>query len=149
MGVILVLENEKTSAKEFLSQVELCDIHIGNKLDELQHLKDMVLKITSAWKDDVTSGGSGNQDKMGDAVSKIIDMENEINSAVDNYVDKKKEVSAMLERIQDPDQVSVLYKRYFQYMTWEQIACDMHMTYRNVCYIHGKALQVVEELLKG
>jgi cell fate (sporulation/competence/biofilm development) regulator YmcA (YheA/YmcA/DUF963 family) len=137
------------SAKEFLMQVELCDIHISNKLDERQRLKDMVLKITSTWKDDVTSGGSGNQDKMGDAVSKIVDLEMEINRAVDAYVDKKKEVNAVLERIKDPDQVSVLYKKYFQYMTWEQIACDMHMTYRNVCYIHGKALQVVEGLLKG
>lgn len=142
-------ENEKNPAKEFLAQVELCDIHITNKLDELQHLKDMVLKITSTWKPDVTSGGSGSQDKLGDAVSKIVDMEEEVNRAVDNYVDKKKEVNAVLDKIKDPDQVSVLYKRYFQYMTWEQIACDMHMTFRNVCYIHGKALQVVEGLLKG
>lgn len=140
---------EKNPAKEFLSQVELCDIHISNMLDELQQLKDMVLKITGTWKDDVISGGSGNQDKLGSAVSKIVDMEVEINSAVDNYVDKKKEVKAVLGKITDPDQVAVLYKRYFQYMTWEEIACEMHMTYRNVCYIHGKALQTVEGLLKG
>ena len=140
---------EKNPAKEFLSQVELCDIHISNMLDELQQLKDMVLKITGKWKDDVISGGSGNQDKLGSAVSKIVDMEAEINSAVDNYVDKKKEVKAVLGKITDPDQVAVLYKRYFQYMTWEEIACEMHMTYRNVCYIHGKALQTVEELLNG
>ena len=140
---------EKNPAKEFLSQVELCDINISNMLDELQQLKDMVLKITGTWKDDVISGGSGNQDKLGSAVSKIVDMEVEINSAVDNYVDKKKEVKAVLGKITDPDQVAVLYKRYFQYMTWEEIACEMHMTYRNVCYIHGKALQTVEGLLNG
>ena len=145
----MVTDTEKNPAKEFLMQVELCDIHIRNKLDELQHLKDMVLKITSTWKDDITSGGSGNQDKMGDAVSKIIDLEREVNRAVDNYVDKKKEVNAVLGKIKNPDQVAVLYKRYFQYMTWEQIACEMNYTYRNVCYIHGKALQVVEGLLDG
>ena len=138
---------EKNPAKEFLSQVELCDINISNMLDELQQLKDMVLKITGTWKDDVISGGSGNQDKLGSAVSKIVDMEVEINNAVDNYVDKKKEVKAVLGKITDPDQVAVLYKRYFQYMTWEEIACEMHMTYRNVCYVHGRALQTVEVLL--
>ena len=80
-------EKERNPAKEFLMQVELCDINISNKLDELSHLKSMVLKITSTWKQDIISGGSGNQDKLGDAVSKIIDMETEINSAVDKFVD--------------------------------------------------------------
>ena len=142
-------DKEKNLAKEFLLQVKLCDTHINNELEELHRLKDMVLKVTSTWKTDVTSNGSGNQDKLGEAIAKIVDMEEEINRAVDTYVDKKREVNAVLGKIQDPDQVAVLYKRYFQDKTWEQIACEMHMTFRNVCYIHGKALQVVEGILKG
>lgn len=133
---------------EYLKQVELCDRNITNKLEELSHLKSMVLKVTATWKQDVTSGGTGNQDKLGDAVSKIVDLENEINQEIDTYVDKLQEVSALIQKIQDPDQLAVLHKRYFLYHTWEQIAYDMSMTYRNVCYIHGKALQAVEELMK-
>lgn len=134
---------------EYLAQVELFDVQINNKLEELSHLKSMVLKVTSAWKQDVTSGGSGNQDKLGDAVAKIIDLEAEINKAIDDYIDKTREVSAVIQKVRDPDQLAVLHKRYFLYHTWEQIACEMNMTYRNVCYIHGKALLAVEGLLKG
>ena len=133
---------------EFLKQVELCDRNITNKLEELSHLKSMVLKVTATWKQDVTSGGMGNQDKLGDAISKIVDLETEINQEIDKFVDKAREVSAVIQKVQDADQLAVLHKRYFLYHTWEQIACDMNMTYRNVCYIHGKALQAVEELMK-
>ena len=145
--MVIPVEAEKNSAKEFLQQVRLCDTHIANKLDELAHLKGMVLKVTSSMKPDMVSG-SHSQDKLGDAVAKIIDLEDEINRAVDAFVDKKKEVSAVIDRITDPDQLAVLYKRYFNYEAWEQIACEMHMTYRNVCYIHGRALQTVEAMLK-
>lgn len=133
-------------AKEYLQQVKLCDVHVNNNLEELSKLKDMVYHITSTLRGDVVSG-SGSQDKLGDAVAKIVDLEAEINEAVDAYVDKKREVSKTIERIKDPDQVQVLHKRYFEYLTWEQIACEMHMTYRNVCYIHGRALQAMAELI--
>lgn len=133
-------------AKEYLEQVKLFDTHINNKLDELERLKSLVTKVTSTWKGDVVSGG-GNQDKLGDAVARIVDLQHEVNQAIDDYIDKQKEIGAVLDRIKDPDQLRVLYKRYFDGLTWEQIACDMHMTYRNVCYIHGRALQTVGKLL--
>ena len=136
-----------SSAKEFLQQVELCDAHINSQLEELAHLKDLATRITTILKQDVVCCG-GNQDKIGDTVSKIIDMQNEINKAVDNFVDKKREVSAVVEQITNPDYLMVLYKRYFYpYLSFEQIACDMGYTYRNVCYIHGKALQAVSDLI--
>jgi DNA-directed RNA polymerase specialized sigma subunit len=95
----------------------------------------------------VPAFGGGNQDKLGNIVAKIVDLENEINEAVDAYIDEQREISRMLEKLEDADQVAVLHKRYFEYMPWEQIACDMHMTYRNVCYIHGRALQEMERLV--
>lgn len=141
----MVIE-KSNSAKDFLKQVQLYDMHINEKLEEMEHLKALTLKITATWKQDTISG-SGNLDKLGDAVSKIVDLENEINKAIDIYIDKKKVVNAVIEQIQDPDQVAVLYKRYFQYESLEQIACELHCTYRNVCYIHGKALQAVSLLI--
>lgn len=135
-----------TDAKTYLRQVKLLDIHINNKLEELQRLKDLSFKITSSLKPDVV-GGSRNLDKIGDAVAKIVDMEAEINNAIDSYVDKKREITNIIEKVSDPDQLALLYKRYIHYETFEKIACELHMTYRNACYIHGKALQAVEHLL--
>lgn len=136
-----------TDVKRYLQQIRLYDSHINTKLEELQHLKEMVTKITPTLKDDVVSGG-GNQDKLSDAVVRIVDLEAEIDEDIDRYVNAKQEISGVLDGISDPDQLQVLYKRYVQYKTFEQIACDMNMTYRNVCYIHGKGLLAVREIME-
>lgn len=133
-------------AKAYLREIELLDAHINNKLNDLFTLRTMVTKITATISPVVVSG-SGNQDKLGDAIAKIVDLQNEINQQIDKFVDSKREVSAVLEKLQDPDHVKVLHKRYIEYKPWEQIACEMCCTYRNVCYIHGKALQAVDALL--
>jgi DNA-directed RNA polymerase specialized sigma subunit len=126
----------------------LLDAHINNKLNDLHTLRSLVTKITATISP-VPASGSGVQDKLGDAIAKIVDLQDEINRKLDNYVDLKREISAMLERLTEADYVKVLHKRYFEYKAWEQIACEMNCSYRNVCYIHGKALQAVEDLLKG
>lgn len=133
-------------AKAYLKQVRICNTRINNKIDELTTLKSIALKVTTSLSH-APAHGSGNQDKIGDIASKIVDLEAEINKTVDELVDKTREISAVIDQIQNTDQLSVLYKRYFQFETWEQIACEMHMSYRNVCYIHGRALQAVESLL--
>ncbi len=145
------MAEEQTSivdAKAYLKQVKLCDTRINNKLDDLSVLKSIALKVTPSLSH-APGHSSGGQDKVGDVIAKIIDLEADINRTVDELVDKKREISAVVDQIQNPDQLSVLYKHYFQFETLEQIACDMHMTYRNVCYIHGRALQKVAQILAG
>lgn len=135
-------------AKAYLQQIKLHDARIDRNIEELDNLRSMTTKITATWKDDVVSG-TGNQDKLGAAVAKIVDLQTEIDRDIDAYIDMKRSVWDLLNRIENPDQLQILYKRYFKYEHWEQIACEMNMTYRNVCYIHGRALQAVSELLKG
>ena len=124
-------------AKSFLQQVELCDKHINSKLEQVAQLRELATKITATWKQDVVSGG-GDQDKIGNAVAKIIDLEEEINTAVDEFVDKKRKVSCVIEQIGNADYIAVLYKRYFEYKTWERIACEMNFTYQWVCKLQDR-----------
>lgn len=142
-----MMSRKRNETQEYLRQVKKLDANINSKLEQVAHLKAMTLKITTTMKENVVSG-SGNQDKIGDAIAKIIDLENEINSDIDSYVDKKREVCSIIETVSNPDQMAVLQKRYLLYEPWEQIALEMHCTYRNVCYIHGRALQAVEKLRK-
>ena len=134
-------------AKEYLKQVQLYDAHIEGKLQDLEDLKAMATKVTTTLKLDAAFG-SGNQDRLGAVVAKIVDLQVEINQAVDDFVDLKREVNAILHKIKNPDQLQLLYKRYFEYKTWEHIACEMHMTWRNACYIHGDALKSVAAILE-
>lgn len=136
-----------TDAKTYLKRIKLYESIINDKIDEVAKLRSMILKMTPTLKDDVVTG-SGSQDRLGDAVAQIIDLENEINERIDYYVALKKGVSKTLEKLTSADQFNVLHKRYVQFKSWEQIACEMHMTYRNVCYIHGKGLHAVSVILE-
>ena len=143
-----VMYMDGIDAKSYLRQIKLYDTRINMKIDELAALKASLLKITPTLKDDVVSSG-GSQDKLGDAVAKMVDLRNEINADIDKFVDAKRSVGATIDKVSDPDQLQVLHRRYVLYESFEQIACEMCMTYRNVCYIHGKALQTVSDILKG
>lgn len=138
----------QVEAKAYLRRIELLDAHLSNKLSDLQQLKSMVTKITATLSP-IAVAGSGSKDQLGDAIAKIVDLEKEINRKVSRYVGMKREIGTVLEQVKDPDQVKVLYKRYFEYKTMEQIACEMNQTWRNVCRIHGKGLEEVQAILEG
>lgn len=136
-----------TDAKIYLKRIKLYDSIINEKIEEVDRLRSMLEKITPTLKSDVITGG-GNQDKLADAVAKIVDLEAEINERIDYYCAIKRAVTKTLEALTNSDQYQVLMKRYVQFKTWEQIACEMNMTYRNVLYIHGKGLQAVNSILE-
>lgn len=135
------------NAKEYLQKIRMYDTRIESKLLEVQALRAMITKITPTMKADVVTASSP-QDKLGDAVAKIVDLETETDKEIDAYVDLKREVSALLEKLENPFHYKVLHQRYFLYHTFEQIATDMHYSFRGVCYLHGRALQAFDELLQ-
>ena len=137
---------EKNSAQEYLRQVRIYDIQINSLLEEKAQMEALARKVTASWGSEHV-GGSGNQDKMGDTVAKILDLEKKIDLAVDKFVDKKAEVRGVIEKVTNPDQLELLLKIYIHYESLEKVACEMGYTYRNACYIHGRALQTVEAIL--
>lgn len=137
-----------TDAKRYLQQIRLYDSCINAKLEERSRLKAMVTKITPTIKQDAVSGG-GNQDKMAETVAKLIDLEAEIDRAVGRYVDARNAVVGTVDKVTDARLHKVLSKRYVEFKTWEQIACEMGKSYQWVCKLHGIALQAVEKILKN
>ena len=136
-----------SNAKEYLRQVALIDRKVDAKCDEIAQLRAMVLRITPTLKDDMVSGGSS-QDKLGNTMAKIIDLQAEINADIDSLVAAKRAVGHVLDRLDDDRQYDILHKRYIQYKSWEQIAAEMHYTYRWVCIMHGRALKSVDTILQ-
>lgn len=143
------MEAEKdNSAKRYLQQIRRLDTKINRDIEELHRLKAMVTKITPTLKPDVVSGGGGTQDKLSEAMAKIIDLEAEINREIDRLVDARAAVTATIDRVEDARLHTVLNMRYVQFKTWEQIACYMGRSYQWVCKLHGTALQVIEKIIK-
>lgn len=140
------------TAKEYLSQVRKIDIMINYKqrqLDELKHTADSVTANASSER--VQS--SGTQDRVGQIVARIVDLQNEINRDIDRLVDIKREIMSVVDQL-DPTSIELVTKRYFEFKTWEQIAKEMNYSKQWVCSIvrgkpglHIQALRKVQKII--
>lgn len=136
-----------SEAKEYLERIKMMDAIVDSKLEELAMLKSMVKRITPMMN--TTGGGAaGNQDKLGDTIAKIVDLQEEINRDVDMVVNLKKDANELLAKIKRPEYYQVLHKRYVLFKSFEQIAMEMKYSYRGICYVHGRALQAFGKVLE-
>lgn len=133
-------------AKEYLNSIKRADAIINEKLKELDQLRGMRYKITQTLKPVMVSGG-GSHGGFTDASDKIIDLEREIDKDIDRFVDLKREAGAKLAQLENPQHYQVLHRHYILFESFEKIAVDMGYTYRNICYIHGRALQCFKQVL--
>ena len=43
---------------------------------------------------------------------------------------------------------ALLILRYLNFQTWEMIACKMNYSYKQVCRLHGKALNLIKDVIE-
>ena len=134
-------------AKEYLLQVQRLDADIDYKLEEVAKLRALRLKITTTLREDVVFT-SGTKDRIGEITARIMEYETEIDKDIDALIDKKREIDAFIGQLKDVDQITVLRKLYIFREKWENIGREMYMSERNAQRIHGRALQVLNNLMK-
>jgi hypothetical protein len=64
------------------------------------------------------------------AITKIVDLQTEINSDIDRLVDLKQEIGATIKAVKDSELQTILEKRYLCFQSWEEIAAGMHYEMR-------------------
>ena len=133
------------TAKEYLGQAYRLDQRINSKLEQVLSLRDLTTKATATMSD-MPGGGSRNVYKMQDIIGKIIDLENEINADIDQLVDLKRDIVAIIKAVENPEYQTLLELRYLCFKTWEQIAVDMGYELRWLYRLHHRALDAVSEI---
>lgn len=134
-------------AIDYLERIGKMDAMIETKREELERLRTLAEKITASVGGERVQA-SGNQQKLEDCVIKIVQAQNEINASIDRFVNYKKEAMELIDHACDADCIRLLYKRYFSYMKWEEIAVDMNYTYQWISGgLHQRALSQVQKAL--
>ena len=133
--------------QEELSKILLDDAKIDSKLEELARLKALSTKVTSVMEGEAVSR-TRNADTMADTVAKIIEMQDEINRLIDSYADRKAYFSKIIDSLNNPMQIRVLYSHYYSGKSFQQIADELGYSRRNICYIHGDALRAMERIME-
>ena len=130
-------------AIDFLTQAYHIDVRIDSKLEQLESLNALATKATTTFGNEPVSG-SRDVHKREEIICKIVDLQNDINTDIDNLVDLKRELRETIESIPNVDYRTVLELRYLNFRKWEEIAVTMGYRLRNVHYLHDKAIEFLE-----
>lgn len=88
-------------------------------------------------------GGSGTGQRIENAMAKIVDAENIIQSEMEILMVALGEIRQLITLVDDPVLRLILHKRYLCYQKWEQIAADLSYTWVHTHRLHGKALNAI------
>lgn len=132
-------------AREYLRQLKTLDNIINAKLLEKERIRALGEKITPSLTERVQGGDMG--DKVADTVIKLVELDKQIQEDIDKMVDLKKEATENINRIQDSRCRIVLSMYYLSNLTFEEIAENVHYSYRWVRRIHKKGIKELREKL--
>ena len=117
---------------------------IDCKCDQIKGLRNRLTSISCPMGEKVQS--TKDPDKFTDPVSKIIELEQEINEDIDKLIDLKRVARKAIEQLDNEVEKIVLYKRYFENKTFEQISVEMNYSRRRINQVHCDALKKLERL---
>lgn len=127
------------TVKEYLSQAKFLDQRINSKIQQVAALNDLATKATSTLTG-MPRNPNHATSTMEEAITKIIDLQAEINQDIDTLVDLKRDLSATIKAVGNTEYQTVLEKRYLCFLAWEQIAVDMGYDLRYLHKLHSRAL---------
>lgn len=131
--------------RTYLQQIERLDRKIQNKFAEIEQLKTMATSISVAQKD-INVQTFSDKDRMGSAVSKIVDLESEANEIICEFLEKRSIIIHQIDGISDTNMYHILFNRYVMMKDLGTISVEMGYSFKQVCRIHGNALKKFEHL---
>lgn len=131
------------TAKEYLNNVRTIDIQLKVKEHRLVKLRQDLYTLQSIdYSKDRVDGGQGLD--MGDKIAKIQEMEKKINAEWDELIFVRDQAEEKINQLPDMMYRAVLLERYINCKDWENIAVDLHYSWKGIFKLHGRALKSFE-----
>lgn len=150
------------NARDFLGQLKKLNKQIENKQMEKEQWETIAQSTTSGGKSVLVKvkdryelqnmervQSSGNPQKMADAIAEVVEIQKEIDRYIMRLREKKTEIVAVIEQLDNPLHYSVLHKHYVQFKSFVEIAREEHYSYPYILEIHSNALKNVQKILKN
>ncbi|WP_231276906.1 DUF1492 domain-containing protein [Clostridium botulinum] len=137
----------EVNAKEYLSQAVWLDKRIDSKLEQLESLKSLAMKVNTDITQERVSGGPNSKSPMENVMVKVIDLEYEINKDIDKLVDLKKEIIETINKLSDLNYQLLLEMRYINGKCWDDVATSMGYDRSWILRLHGRALKEIEKII--
>lgn len=125
--------------KQYLMQISRLDRMINNKLSEMMQYRQMIYGLQAIVNEERVQT-TPNFDKIGTSISKLDEMERNIDSLVDELVNKKHLIIEQIENMDNELHYQILFSRYIEKKTFEKIATEIDYSFRQTTRLHGQAL---------
>ncbi len=129
---------EKKTPKEYLRQLRTAEIKIEQKEEELERLKSSLESISTGTDGERVQ--TTPRDRLSEEITRIVDLEKEINSDLGAMLMLRNKIINEIQSMDNPVYIDILYKRYVQYKSLEEIAVEMSYSYVHIRRLHGYAL---------
>lgn len=139
--------NDIRAARTYLESIHNIDVRVGYLKTELNNLRLQAENITPRYGEG-GGGGSRNVHSFENILVKMADLKTDLEDQLSKLLLRKQialdYVNAVCEI--NGDYANLLYKRYFQYKSWERICYELSFSYPHIFRIHKKALKTFAEV---
>lgn len=118
-------------AKAYLEQARNINIQIDSKLEQVSALRQLAIKASSTLSP-VPPSGTPNPHRLEETIARMMDMEHEVDEAIDGLVELKADIMKAISRVPDARERVVLELRYLAFKDWASIADALGLHIRQV-----------------
>lgn len=133
--------------KNYLQQYGHAVLRAEAAMEHLEKLQSMATRITPNYGGEGGGSHQSGDEKLVDAVSKIIEAKNRVSDELEMLEATEHEVIETINSVQDNILKVLLYERYINCKTFERIAVFMNYSWRQTVRLHGAALNEVKKIL--
>lgn len=134
------------TAKQYLSQLRKLNLSIEQNRLELERLREDSRSIKATDYGSVAvSHSSGNEASYAAAVERLIDLEAKVSVRIAMLAALRNKIILEISEMSNPRFSDLLYQRYVEGRSLEQIAVKMAYSYSRVKHMHGIALQAFQK----
>lgn len=128
--------------KKYLNQLRTLQFNIDHKLSELYRLETLTEKTTIAIKNDRVQSSA--EDKLSDAVVKIVMMKDEIARIYEDYMMMRSHIIGQIESLDEIEYTKVLLLRFDECLQFDAMPDRLGMSRATVFRIYNKAMDAFE-----
>ncbi len=140
-------------AKEYLCRLQELEVLIEALLEEARDKRASVMnrskQITGVWVK-----VSHDSDKLGNALSEVVDLGTEMEKLTAEYLEMRETYIHQIRGLRNIQYTQILYRVYINHQNLKQCAADIQMSYTSVLQKHKEALNLfgqkyAEEIMKA
>lgn len=132
------------TAKQFLSRGRWIEREITSLIRTRDETRDRLTHITQNY-----DGDGAQTTKDPHKFDSLVELEDKIDELIDRLYATKTEILGVIDRLEDRREFLALKVYYIGMKTWEEVAVELHYTWRQTMRIRKAAIANTEVIING